>query len=206
MHNLVIESIAVITAIVYLLLAAKEDIKCWYAAIISSSLYFYIMLNVGLLMEAFLQIFYIAMAIFGWYQWKKTTINNESLNISTWNKATHILAVTTVIILSILIGQFLDTNTNAELPFLDAFTTFGAIVTTYMVAMKILENWIYWFVIDSISIYLFITRELYLTSILFLIYLIITVFGYFRWRKIFYNKYRENLILAGYHYQPINIQ
>ena len=64
------------------------------------------------------------------------------------------------IILSILIGQFLDTNTNAELPFLDAFTTFGAIVTTYMVAMKILENWIYWFVIDSISIYLFITREL----------------------------------------------
>ena len=180
MHNLVIESIAVVTAIVYLLLAAKEDLKCWYAAIISSSLYFYIMLNVGLLMEAFLQIFYIAMAIFGWYQWKKTTINNESLNISTWNKATHILVVTTVIILSILIGQFLDTNTNAELPFLDAFTTFGAIVTTYMVAMKILENWIYWFVIDSISIYLFITRELYLTSILFLIYLIIIVFGYFR--------------------------
>ena len=81
MHNLVIESIAVITAIVYLLLAAKEDLKCWYAAIISSSLYFYIMLNVGLLMEAFLQIFYIAMALFGWYQWKKTTINNESLNI-----------------------------------------------------------------------------------------------------------------------------
>ena len=185
MHNLVIESIAVITAIVYLLLAAKEDLKCWYAAIISSSLYFYIMLNVGLLMEAFLQIFYIAMAIFGWYQWKKTTISNESLNISTWNKATHILVVTTVIILSILIGQFLDTNTNAELPFLDAFTTFGAIVTTYMVAMKILENWIYWFVIDSISIYLFITRELYLTSILFLIYLVIIVFGYFRWRKIF---------------------
>ena len=96
MHNLVIESIAVITAIVYLLLAAKENLKCWYAAIISSSLYLYIMLNVGLLMEAFLQIFYIAMAIFGWYQWKKTTINNESLNISTWNKITHILVVTTV--------------------------------------------------------------------------------------------------------------
>ena len=193
MHNLVIESIAVVTAIVYLLLAAKEDLKCWYAAIISSSLYFYIMLNVGLLMEAFLQIFYIAMAIFGWYQWKKTTINNESLNISTWKKATHILVVTTVIILSILIGQFLDTNTNAELPFLDAFTTFGAIVTTYMVAMKILENWIYWFVIDSISIYLFITRELYLTSILFLIYLVIIVFVYLRWRKIFLTNPMKNI-------------
>ena len=193
MHNLVIESIAVVTAIVYLLLAAKEDLKCWYAAIISSSLYFYIMLNVGLLMEAFLQIFYIAMAIFGWYQWKKTTINNESLNISTWNKITHILVVTTVIILSLLIGQFLDTNTNAELPFLDAFTTFGAIVTTYMVAMKILENWIYWFVIDSISIYLFITRELYLTSILFLIYLVIIVFVYLRWRKIFLTNPMKNI-------------
>jgi len=74
------------------------------------------------------------------------------------------------------------------LPFLDAFTSWGAIVTTYMVAKKILENWIYWFVIDAISIYLFLSRGLYLTSILFLVYLIIICFGYIAWRK----KYLES--------------
>ena len=66
MLNLSLEIIAVITAILYLVLAAKEDVKCWYAAIISSSLYFYIMLNAGLLMEAILQVFYVGMAIYGW--------------------------------------------------------------------------------------------------------------------------------------------
>ena len=84
--------------------------------------------------------------------------------------------------------DILEKYTNAVFPFLDALTTFGAIITTYMVAKKIIENWIYWFVIDSISIYLFYSRELYLTSILFFIYLIIIIFGYKSWNK----KLKEN--------------
>ena len=72
---------------------------------------------------------------------------------------------------------------------LDAFTSWGAIITTYMVAQKILENWIYWFVIDSISIYIFLSRELYLTSMLFFIYLIIICFGYASWRKKYFDTY-----------------
>ena len=87
-----------------------------------------------------------------------------------------------------MIKEILEEYTNAAFPFLDALTTFGAIVTTYMVAKKIIENWIYWFVIDSISIYLFYSRELYLTSILFFIYLIIIIFGYKSWNK----KLKEN--------------
>ena len=70
------------------------------------------------------------------------------------------------------------------MPFIDALTTWGAVVTTYMVAKKLLENWIYWFVIDSISIYLFVSRELYFTAFLFLVYLFIIVIGYRSWREI----------------------
>jgi nicotinamide mononucleotide transporter len=81
-------------------------------------------------------------------------------------------------------GSLLNIYTKAALPFIDAFTTWGAIVATYMVAKKLLENWIYWFVIDSISILLFLSRELYLTSILFFVYLIIIYFGYRSWTKI----------------------
>ena len=69
------------------------------------------------------------------------------------------------------------------MPFIDALTTWGAVVTTYMVAKKLLENWIYWFVIDSISIYLFVSRELYFTAFLFLVYLFIIVIGYRSWRE-----------------------
>jgi nicotinamide mononucleotide transporter len=73
--------------------------------------------------------------------------------------------------------------TEAAMPYLDSFTTWGAIVTTWMVARKILENWIYWFVIDSVSVYLYISRELYLTSGLFLLYLVLIVIGYRAWRR-----------------------
>ena len=183
MINLIIEIIAVISAILYLLLAAKEDIKCWFAVIISSSLYFYIMYDAGLIMEAYLQVFYIVMALYGWLKWTKSIQTNRNNRIRSWSNIKHFLTISSVIILAIITGLILKKYSNAALPFLDAFTSWGAIVTTYMVAKKILENWIYWFVIDAISIYLFLSRGLYLTSILFLVYLIIICFGYIAWRK-----------------------
>tara|TARA_B100001248_G_scaffold254281_1_gene232467 strand:+ start:161 stop:733 length:573 start_codon:yes stop_codon:yes gene_type:complete len=183
MINIVIESIAVLTAIIYLVLAAKEDVRCWYAALISSILYIYIMYQAGLFMESLLQIFYVLMAVYGWLQWKNIFNKNSDLRIRRWNNSNHYYAIISVIILSILSGILLEKNTQAALPFIDAFTTWGAIVTTYMVAKKILENWIYWFVIDSISIYLYISRGLYLTAFLFVIYLVIIVFGYRSWKR-----------------------
>ncbi len=181
--NLIIEIIAVISAILYLLLAAKEDVKCWYAAIISSLLYFFIMYDAGLIMEAYLQVFYIIMALYGLLQWTKLIQINSNNTIRTWSNIQHFITISSVIILAIITGFILTKYTNAAMPFLDAFTSWGAIITTYMVAKKILENWIYWFVIDAISIYLFLSRGLYLTSMLFLVYLIIICFGYIAWRK-----------------------
>ena len=189
MINLIIEIIAVISAILYLLLAAKEDVKCWYAVIISSSLYFYIMYDAGLIMEAYLQIFYIVMAIYGWFKWTKSIQINSNNRIRTWSNMKHFITITSVVILALITGFILKKYTNAALPFLDAFTSWGAIITTYMVAQKILENWIYWFVIDSISVYIFLSRELYLTALLFFIYLIIICFGYASWRKKYFDTY-----------------
>ena len=191
MINLIIEIIAVISAILYLLLAAKENVKCWYAVIISSSLYFYIMYDAGLIMEAYLQIFYIVMALYGWFKWTKSIQINSNNRIRTWSNMKHFITITSVVVLALITGFILKKYTNAALPFLDAFTSWGAIITTYMVAQKILENWIYWFVIDSISIYIFLSRELYLTSLLFFIYLIIICFGYASWRKKYFDTYNS---------------
>ena len=180
---LFLEIFAVSSAIIYLILAAKEDVRCWYSALFSSLLYMYIMYSAGLIMESFLQIFYICMAIYGWYIWSSKINVEQELKIRSWKMQYHLYTITIVTLLAIITGFFLEKYTQAALPFLDAFTTWGAIITTYMVAKKIIENWIYWFVIDSISIYLFISRELYLTSLLFFIYLIIIIFGYRSWMK-----------------------
>ena len=178
-----IELAAVILAIAYLLLAIKQNISCWFAAFFSSILYFFVMYSAGLYMEAGLQIFYCIMAVYGWTQWRITLPGNSKFLVKTWNRDQHIKAILLIILLAIVSGWALEKFTNAALPFLDSLTTWGAIVTTYMVAKRLLENWIYWFVIDTISVFLFYSRGLILTSILFLVYLIIIYFGYKSWTQ-----------------------
>ena len=149
---LFLEVFAVFSAILYLILAAKEDVRCWYAALFSSILYMYIMYSAGLIMESFLQIFYICMAIYGWYMWSNKINFAHKIKIRRWKKQYHFYAIITVTVLAIISGFLLEKYTKAALPFLDAFTTWGAIITTYMVAKKIIENGIkYLDVILSIS-------------------------------------------------------
>ena len=137
----------------------------------------------GLYMEASLQIFYIVMGFYGWSQWLLNS-DNQGLVVKTWNLSEHLSAISVILLLALGSGWMLEKYTEAALPFMDSLTTWGAIITTYMVAKKVLENWIYWFVIDSISIYIFLSRDLYLTSFLFFIYLFIIVLGYKSWDRI----------------------
>ena len=179
-----LESTAVIFAILYLILAVKQNILCWTAGIISSVLYFFIMQKAGLYMEAYLQVFYVVMGIYGWSQWSASNASNPSFIVNTWSKYQHMITISIILVLSLLSGFLLERYTDAALPFLDALVSWGAVVATYMVAKKLLENWIYWFVIDAISIFLFIERGLWLSAVLFATYLVIIFFGYQSWNKV----------------------
>ena len=179
-----LESTAVIFAILYLILAVKQNILCWIAGIISSVLYFFIMQKAGLYMEAYLQVFYVVMGIYGWSQWSASNASNPSFIVNTWSKYQHMITISIILVLSLLSGFLLERYTDAALPFLDALVSWGAVVATYMVAKKLLENWIYWFVIDATSIFLFIERGLWLSAVLFATYLVIIFFGYQSWNKV----------------------
>ena len=184
----IIEGVGAVLAIAYLLLALKQNKLCWLAWIASSILYLYVMYQAGLYMESLLQVFYLCMGFYGLSQWTKTINNNQNAYVDLWSIGNHIFAISLVIVLSFLSGTLLSNFSNAALPFIDAFTTWGAIVASYMVAKKILENWIYWFVIDFISVFIFASRGLYFTSALFVTYLVIIYFGYKSWSKIRLNQ------------------
>lgn len=177
------EVVAVALAIAYLLLAMKESLWCWYAAFISTAIFTMLFWDASLLMESGLQIYYLAMAVYGWYQWRSKSENNSTLQINRWSKNRHLVVVASVVALSLFSGNLLANHTDAAWPYVDSFTTWGSIVTTYMVTRKVLENWLYWLVIDSISIVLYWDRGLYLTALLFVVYLVICVFGYLQWRR-----------------------
>jgi nicotinamide mononucleotide transporter len=177
------ELAAVVLGVAYLLLAMRESLWCWYAAFASTAIFLFIFWQVNLFMESALQIYYLAMAVFGWWQWKQGSRGSGTLEISRWSRRQHFYAVGSVLLISLFSGSLLAQYTDAALPFLDSFTTWGSVVTTWMVARKVLENWLYWLVIDGISIFLYLDRGLYLTALLFMAYLIIAVFGYRTWLR-----------------------
>lgn len=183
-----IEVVAVLLGIAYLLLAMRESLWCWYAAFISTSLFLYLFWQVDLLMESGLQVYYLAMAVYGWWHWRHGGTDDDNLSISSWRWRNHVIAIGLVCLAALASGSLLAQHTQAALPYLDSFTTWGSILTTWMVARKILENWLYWLVIDAASIYLYIDRELYLTALLFAAYVVIVIVGYLQWLQHYRNQ------------------
>lgn len=176
------EALAAVLAIAYLLLAIRQQRACWIAAIASAGIYTVLMLDARLYMESALQLFYIGMAVYGWFSWQRQGVN---LPVTSWPLAFHALPVLVIALFTLLSGSLLARYSDAAWPYMDSFTTWGAIITTWMVARKVLQNWHYWFVIDSISVLLFFNRGLPLTALLFVIYLVLIVFGYRAWQRDF---------------------
>ena len=180
----VIEWIAVGFGLAYLVLAMKEHIACWLMALISTVLFLWLFWQAQLWMESALQLYYIAMAFIGWRQWRGHHTRSPR-QIQTLSLRLHGAIIVSILILSLLSGVLLENSTNANQPYLDSFTTWGAIITTVMVAFKILENWLYWIVIDIVSMPLYAYRDLNLTVVLFGIYTIVAIVGFVRWRRTF---------------------
>jgi nicotinamide mononucleotide transporter len=177
-----LEGIAVVLALAYLLLAARENPWCWLCAFISSALYVEILWDVSLLMESVLSIFYVVMAVVGWYEWKRGGSSHKGVEIVSLKWWHHFVLLGITLLLAALNGWLLGLYTTAARPFVDSFVSWGSVITTILVVRKVLENWLYWLLVDGLSAYLYIDRGLYLTALLFGLYLIIVVFGYFRWR------------------------
>lgn len=176
-----IEWMAVISTIAYVILIAKKFIIAWLFAFVGAVLFVYLCYVGNLYIEALLQLFYVIMAIVGWLSWKKDT--SDKIIIKTWKVNTHLLNIVISGMVSLILGYIFDNYTNQANPYMDAFTTCYSLSATFMVAQKILENWIYWIVIDFVSIFLYAQRDYNLTAVQYVLFTILAVFGFMAWRK-----------------------
>lgn len=177
------EALAVILAVLYLLLAIRQNIWCWFCAGVSTAIFVYVYFDARLYMEAALNVFYFAMAVYGWYSWQHVGAEHAVRPVTRWPLAWHCLAVLLIAILSSTSGFLLDRYSDAAFPYLDSATTWSAIWATFLVARKVLENWWYWLVIDLASIGIYWSRDLELTALLFLVYVIMIPFGLVAWTR-----------------------
>ena len=179
-----IEWLAVAFGLAYLILAMREHIACWIMAFISTSLFLWLFWEAKLIMESALQVYYLIMAVYGYWQWTSGE-QGQQRTIQTLGLPKHAFIVAGIAALTLSSGYWLEHNTDAVQPYLDSFTTWGAIITTYLVAIKVLENWLYWIVIDLASMQLYANSELWVTVGLFGLYVVLAVLGYWTWRQHF---------------------
>lgn len=193
------EWLAVISGTIYLVLLTQKNILCWYFALASSLLYVYLCFIAHLYLETLLQLFYAVMAVVGWYMWyneklvekiqnpidgKKTAKPVKiELPIREWALKYHLINIVVSSIIAVVLGYIFANYTKQLNPFVDAFTTVFSLTTTYMVAKRVLTNWIYWIVIDFTSIFLYYERGYSLTSMLYLIYTFMAISGFIFWKK-----------------------
>lgn len=177
-----IEATAVVLSLVYVFLAAKRNIWCWPVGFVACSIYVYLCWKGQLYVETILQSYYVLMAVYGWITWS-THPDNLERPIQVLTLQQHIKLIIGGGVTAACVGYIFINYTNAAIPYLDSFTTIFSFIATWMVARKILENWLYWIVIDFASIFLYASREYYLSSALYLAYTVIAIWGYLAWKK-----------------------
>lgn len=179
-----LEAATVVLGLVYLLLIVWRVRWGWIAGGISSAIFGYLAIEARLPMQAALQVYYIGMSVYGFWHWTQEKEADE-IKVSTWPLKYHVAACIGIVVLSAVSAKFLAAETRAAWPFLDSFTTWGSLFTTWLVARAKIENWLYWLLIDSLIAYLCAVQELYFLALLNVVYLGIVIGGFFKWLRLY---------------------
>ncbi|BFT31020.1 nicotinamide riboside transporter PnuC [Alteromonas sp. D210916BOD_24] len=190
----IVEWVAVVLAIGYVLLAAIQNSWCWLCAFVSTAIYTWLFWQVTLPFQSALNFFYMVMAIYGYFQWTKSSTEGDSKPVWYWPMRYHVLIVPLMLIAAWSLAHIAQSQFNSEFLLLDASINLLSVVTTFMVAHKVLQNWVYWFFINLASAYLYLQVGYVLSACLFLGYVGFSVFGYYQWHK----QYREQREHNGY--------
>lgn len=178
-----------LTAIVYVVLAARENNWCWAWGIVSCSLWAYAdFVKYDLWVDGILQLFYVVMGIWGLYAWKFGGNKKQELSITRMSFSEHLKVIGGGAVLTLFFGYVFSKYTPTALPYEDSFITAFSILATFLTVQKKLENWIYWTITDALAIFLFMARGAVFFSVVMLIYTAIAINGYIIWKRNFDKK------------------
>jgi nicotinamide mononucleotide transporter len=177
------EAAAVVLSLAYLLLAVRRNLLCWSCAFAGTALTLVLVARAALYMQVLLNAFYLVMAVYGFLEWRRGRTEDSGVQIRSWPLSMHALVAVAVIVATVVNGYVLASTTDAAAPYLDSFVTWGSVITTWMVARRIIENWLYWIVFDAAAAWLYYGQGLLFFALLFVVYVGIVIRGYFVWRR-----------------------
>jgi nicotinamide mononucleotide transporter len=178
-----LEISAAVFGAVSVYLSAKENIWSWPTAIINVGLYTIVFFQSRLYADMGLQVVYLTLSIYGWYNWLHGGEQRTVLHVSRATPRTLAVLAVLVIAGSLVLGATLHRHTNAALPFLDSALTVTSLAAQWLMTRKILENWLLWLAVDVVYVPMFISRGLIATAVLYAVFLLLAMLGYISWRR-----------------------
>ena len=176
----VVEILAVFFGLLSVWYAKKEKIWLYPTGIVSVIIYINLTFQHKLYGDMGIQVYYLIMSIYGWYFWIRGKGAEVPVPISGNNKQENLI-VFLLFLSSFLLIRFGLGLTDSNVPGWDALTSALAIAGMWLMARKKIEHWIAWIMLDSISIPLYIYKGLPMTSIQFLVFTILAIWGYSKW-------------------------
>ena len=177
------EIIAVAAALVYIFLASKGNRWCFLFGLVSSSIYVYITFHLNFFFDVGINAYYVIMSFYGWFVWSKQS-NPSAIKVEQISSKNFAAIIIVGTIAFLTFAAIADYYSSADLAYFDAFTTVFAIIATYMVVKRQIENWLIWIVVDAVAAGMYFYKELYFTTLLFIVYTLVAVFGYLKWKKL----------------------
>jgi nicotinamide mononucleotide transporter len=186
-----IEIVSVITGLIYLYFSVRQKIWLWPWGILTSAFCIVVFYEKQLYADMGLNVYYLLISIYGWHHWilRKDNASHDSIKISTLTISEWLPYLAVTLFLTISFALILINIPQkigllpSSVPWWDAFLTAGSIVATWMLARKVLEQWLWWIIIDSLSTGVFLYKELYFMAGLFVVYTIMSIVGYLKWKQ-----------------------
>lgn len=177
------EILGFLTGAASVLLAVRESAWNWPVGIANNVFFFVLFWKAKLYADAILQIVYLVISIFGWWNWVFGGEGRTELPVSRTNARELFVLSASTAASTILLAALLRRFTDSTVPFLDGVTTALSLTAQYMLSRKLLENWRVWMTADAIYIGLYCYKSLYLTGVLYLVFFGMCIAGYSGWLK-----------------------
>ncbi len=191
-----LETFGVITGILCVYLAAKNNILNWPIAIVSVTIYIVIFIEAKLYADTGLQVYFLLTNIYGWYFWSQKT-GTKKVPVTSISRKEIIYSVIAILVFTVSLGFLLQRGTDASFPFIDSFCTACSLVAQFFLARKVMENWLIWIFVDVIYVGVYIAKGLDLTAGMYALYIYIAYIGYMDWRKDFRLEKEQSLELEA---------
>jgi nicotinamide mononucleotide transporter len=178
-----LDIVTTVLGLAYILLEYRASLWMWAVGFAMQALGIVLYYQKGLYADCGMEFYYLAMTVYGWWKWVQGSAEKKSLPIRHFPKRLVLPWLTLIAVIWAIIYWLLVTFTNSNVPLADSFTTALSIVGIWALAHKYLEQWFIWIAVDVVTSVLYFYKDIPFKASLYALYVVIAIFGYFKWRK-----------------------